>query len=121
MTESNPLASRRRIRKYFRLLAERMGFDEPCFKDSDETMACQVLEGTGITFDDLKKDGYVQLESADAPFAGGWLLRHHPANANFSLKEWRRSNISIHCQPIRHRAKTVSRIEALAARFPGLR
>jgi anaerobic selenocysteine-containing dehydrogenase len=56
----------------FRLLAERMGFSESCFKDSDEEMAEQALAGLkGITLERLKKDGWASLEVGDAPFANG--------------------------------------------------
>jgi anaerobic selenocysteine-containing dehydrogenase len=56
----------------FRLLAERMGFQDPCFRDSDEDMARQVLTGVdGITLEQLKGKGWVSLGIADAPFADG--------------------------------------------------
>ena len=38
-----PLGESKPNTEIFRLLAERMGFDEPCFKDSDEDMARQAL------------------------------------------------------------------------------
>lgn len=55
----------------FRLLAERMGLSDPAFKDSDETMVHQVLNGIGITMDELKPAGWVRLPVGPAPFAQG--------------------------------------------------
>jgi anaerobic selenocysteine-containing dehydrogenase len=54
----------------FRELAARMGFDEACFKDSDEALARQALQG-GLSFDELRAKGWLQLPIADAPFAQG--------------------------------------------------
>ncbi|HSU87934.1 MAG TPA: molybdopterin oxidoreductase family protein, partial [Terriglobia bacterium] len=56
----------------FRLLAARMGFDDPCFQDSDEEMARQALTGLkGITMDQLKEKGWAPIGVGDAPFAQG--------------------------------------------------
>src|SRR5215831_6681487 len=57
----------------FRLLAARMGFVEPCFKDSDEELVRQALTGLAgkITFDELKNNGFASLDVGDAPFANG--------------------------------------------------
>ena len=56
----------------FRLLAARMGFDDPCFQDSDEEMARQALTGLkGITMDRLKEKGWAPIGVGDAPFAQG--------------------------------------------------
>src|SRR5438105_5004449 len=56
----------------FRLLAARMGFDDPCFQDSDEEMARQALTGLrGITMDELKEKGWASIGVGDAPFAQG--------------------------------------------------
>jgi anaerobic selenocysteine-containing dehydrogenase len=56
----------------FRLLAARMGFDEPYFKDSDEDMIRQALKGVeNVSLDELKANGWVSLQVGDAPFAHG--------------------------------------------------
>lgn len=62
----------------FRRLAARMGFDDPCFSDSDEDMARQVLESehpwlAGITLEALKAHGWLRLNvpAEWAPFAEG--------------------------------------------------
>jgi anaerobic selenocysteine-containing dehydrogenase len=66
-----PLGEAKSNTEIFRLLAERMGFTEPCFKDSDKEMARQVLDGTGISLADLDEKGWAPLGIADAPFAHG--------------------------------------------------
>ncbi len=65
----------------FRLLAERMGFTEDCFKDSDEEIARQAINYDhprmqGITFDELKERGWMRLSVPEtyAPFAEGNFL-----------------------------------------------
>lgn len=62
----------------FRRLAARMGFDDACFRDSDEDMARQVLQSdhpalAGITLELLKERGWVRLNLPQpwAPFADG--------------------------------------------------
>ena len=54
----------------FRALAACMGFDEPCFADSDEAMA-RIAFKASIRFDDLRARGWVTLPLPDAPFAEG--------------------------------------------------
>lgn len=62
----------------FRLLAARMGFNDDCFKDTDETIARQALASThanlqGITLESLREKGWQRLNVAEdfAPFAKG--------------------------------------------------
>jgi anaerobic selenocysteine-containing dehydrogenase len=67
-----PLGESKPNTEIFRLLAQRMGFDDPCFRDSDEEMVQQALDGVkGITLDQLKEKGWVALGVGDAPFAHG--------------------------------------------------
>jgi anaerobic selenocysteine-containing dehydrogenase len=54
----------------FRELAARMGFEESCLADSDETMA-RVAFGDAVSFDALREHGWVQLPRVEAPFADG--------------------------------------------------
>ena len=54
----------------FRELAARMGFDEPCFADDDETLARSAFVGA-VSFEDLRAQGWVTLPIAEAPFAEG--------------------------------------------------
>ncbi|MEY8876117.1 MAG: molybdopterin-dependent oxidoreductase [Leptothrix sp. (in: b-proteobacteria)] len=58
----------------FRRLAAAMGFDDPCFADSDEQLARQAFHAEGtesIDFDALRHTGWQRLPIADAPFADG--------------------------------------------------
>ena len=54
----------------FRALAARMGFDEPCFAESDEAMARIALKAP-LRLDDLRARGWATLPLPDAPFAEG--------------------------------------------------
>jgi anaerobic selenocysteine-containing dehydrogenase len=62
----------------FRRLAAAMGFDEPCFRDSDEDL-CRMAwkpsdpRAQGLDWETLKRDGWKRLNvpSAYAPFAEG--------------------------------------------------
>lgn len=54
----------------FRQLAARMGFTEPCFADSDETLAAQAFTDA-VPFETLRREGWVKLPLPDAPFAQG--------------------------------------------------
>jgi anaerobic selenocysteine-containing dehydrogenase len=62
----------------FRLLSEKMGFEEPCFKDSDHDLARQALDSRhefmkGINLDELVEKGWQRLNvpAIFAPFARG--------------------------------------------------
>jgi len=65
-----PLGQARPNTQIFRELAARMGFDEPCFADSDETLARTSLVAE-IDYDTLARDGWVKLPLPDAPLARG--------------------------------------------------
>jgi anaerobic selenocysteine-containing dehydrogenase len=59
----------------FRRLAARLGFDEPCFRDSDEDLCRTALKGAliGTSWERLKETGWQRLEVPQrfAPFAQG--------------------------------------------------
>jgi anaerobic selenocysteine-containing dehydrogenase len=55
----------------FRELAARMGFDAPCFSDSDEALARQAFRRDVVDFDELREKHWVKLQIAEAPFANG--------------------------------------------------
>jgi anaerobic selenocysteine-containing dehydrogenase len=62
----------------FRRLAARMGFDDDCFKDSDDAVARQALASgnrnlAGVTWESLKAQGWMRLALPEtfAPFAKG--------------------------------------------------
>ncbi len=55
----------------FRRLAARMGFDEPCFRDSDEAMARAAFRPDQVDPQALAAQGWARLKLPDAPFAAG--------------------------------------------------
>ena len=54
----------------FRALAARMGFDEPCFAETDEQLCRQAI-GDAQDFEHLLEHGFASLPIAEAPFAQG--------------------------------------------------
>ena len=73
-----PLHESKPNTEVFRLLAARLGFDEECFKDSDEEIARQAIDLDhpaleGITLDRLRERGWMRLNVPEtyAPFAAG--------------------------------------------------
>jgi anaerobic selenocysteine-containing dehydrogenase len=73
-----PLGEAKPNTEVFRLLAARMGFDEPCFRETDEEMARIAFladhpRAQGLSWDTLKEKGWQRLNvpSPFAPFAHG--------------------------------------------------
>jgi anaerobic selenocysteine-containing dehydrogenase len=71
-----PLGEAKPNTEIFRLLAARMGFDDPCFRESDDAIAAQAFnrqDARAIHFDwdSLKQKGWQKLNVPDAPFAEG--------------------------------------------------
>jgi anaerobic selenocysteine-containing dehydrogenase len=66
-----PLGQARSNAEIFRALALRLGFDEPCFGDSDEAMARGAFDARRVNLDELFARGWSKLQIADAPFAEG--------------------------------------------------
>ena len=66
-----PVAQARSNAQVFRDLAARLGFTEPCFADSDETMARGAFNPELVDADALQSKGWSPLRIADAPFADG--------------------------------------------------
>ena len=54
----------------FRELAQKMGFNEPCFGDDDQAL-CRMAYGDAVNFDELLSKGFATLATPDAPFAQG--------------------------------------------------
>jgi anaerobic selenocysteine-containing dehydrogenase len=54
----------------FRRLAQRMGFDDPCFAEDDATLVAQAFRDS-VDKAALQRDGWVKLDLPDAPFAHG--------------------------------------------------
>nr|WP_320133802.1 molybdopterin oxidoreductase family protein [uncultured Holophaga sp.] len=57
----------------FRRLAGRLGYTEPCFRETDAEIAQQAFhwEGTGTDWETLKRTGWAPLPLPEAPFAEG--------------------------------------------------
>jgi anaerobic selenocysteine-containing dehydrogenase len=72
-----PLGEAKPNTEIFRQLALRMGFDDPCFKDTDEELAQSALaahpNNAGITMARLKEEGWQRLAvpARYTPFAEG--------------------------------------------------
>jgi anaerobic selenocysteine-containing dehydrogenase len=73
-----PLGEAKPNAEVFRRLAERMGFAEACFSDTDEDLISQALATDnslfeGITLERLQRDGWARLNLPEtfAPFAEG--------------------------------------------------
>ena len=65
-----PLGQAKPNTQIFRELAARMGFDDACFSDSDETL-CRAVYGNKVDFNELLDKGFATLALPDAPFAQG--------------------------------------------------
>jgi anaerobic selenocysteine-containing dehydrogenase len=57
--------------RIFRELAARLGFDDPCFADDDETLARAAFARDIVDFAALRSRGWVRLPLPEAPFADG--------------------------------------------------
>ena len=66
-----PLEEARPNTQVFRDLAARLGFDEPCFTDSDEAIGRQAFDPALVDFQVLDAQGWVKLPLPEAPFAQG--------------------------------------------------
>ncbi|WP_426177268.1 molybdopterin-containing oxidoreductase family protein [Massilia sp. TWR1-2-2] len=71
-----PMGEAKPNTEIFRLLAARMGYDDPCFRQSDDELAAQAFDKShprAIHFDweALKQRGWQKLDMPDAPFADG--------------------------------------------------
>ncbi|HEU4376485.1 MAG TPA: molybdopterin oxidoreductase family protein [Telluria sp.] len=71
-----PMGEAKPNTEIFRLLAARMGFDDPCFRQSDDELAAQAFDTSdprAVHFDweSLKRRGWQKLNMPDAPFADG--------------------------------------------------
>jgi anaerobic selenocysteine-containing dehydrogenase len=65
-----PVGQARTNTDIFRALAQRMGFDDPCFSESDESL-CRSAIGDADDFEQLLAHGFASLPVPDVPFAEG--------------------------------------------------
>jgi anaerobic selenocysteine-containing dehydrogenase len=71
-----PIGEAKPNTEFFRLLAARMGFDDPCFQESDDELAAQAFDkrherAVHFDWDALKRKGWQKLAMPEAPFAEG--------------------------------------------------
>jgi anaerobic selenocysteine-containing dehydrogenase len=66
-----PLGQARPNTQVFRDLAARMGFDEPCFADTDQDLVAQAWRPEWVDAAALQAQGWVKLSLPEAPFADG--------------------------------------------------
>jgi anaerobic selenocysteine-containing dehydrogenase len=71
-----PLGEAKANTEIFRLLAAAMGYDDPCFRDSDDDLAAQAFNARdpragNVDWESLKQKGWQKLNVPDAPFAHG--------------------------------------------------
>lgn len=71
-----PLGESKPNSEIFRLLAKRMGWQEPCFSDTDDQLAAQSIRWSdarmaGCDWETLKRDGWIRYDLPEAPFANG--------------------------------------------------
>jgi anaerobic selenocysteine-containing dehydrogenase len=64
-----PLGEAKPNTEIFRLLAARLGLDDPCFRDSDERLVEQLLAGArdGVSLEGLRERGWVKLDLGQGP------------------------------------------------------
>ena len=108
-----PLGEAKPNTQIFRELAAAMGFDEPCFADSDEALARIALRPArdgGVDFDELRERGWVKLDIAEAPFAEGGF----PTASGKCLIDAPGLGIPDHLAA----HESIASTPALAARFP---
>lgn len=65
-----PVGEAKTNTQIFRELAQRMGFDAPCFKE-DDLVLCRTAYGQKVNFDVLLANGFATLPMSEAPFAQG--------------------------------------------------
>jgi anaerobic selenocysteine-containing dehydrogenase len=68
-----PLGEAKPNTEIFRLLAGRLGLDNPCFSDSDEALLEQAFAGApaGITIAELRRRGYAKVDLGQGPVPHG--------------------------------------------------
>ena len=71
-----PLGEAKPNSEIFRLLAKRMGWEDPCFSDTDDQLAEQSIRWSdarmaGSDWETLKRDGWIRYDLPEAPFANG--------------------------------------------------
>jgi anaerobic selenocysteine-containing dehydrogenase len=71
-----PMGEAKPNTEIFRLIAAKMGFDDPCFRETDDQIAAQAFDTSNVRavhfdWESLKRKGWQKLDVPDAPFANG--------------------------------------------------
>jgi len=71
-----PMGEAKPNTEIFRLIAAKMGFDDPCFQETDDQIAAQAFDTSNVRavhfdWESLKRKGWQKLDMPDAPFANG--------------------------------------------------
>jgi anaerobic selenocysteine-containing dehydrogenase len=102
----------------FRLLAARMGLDDPCFRESDEEMLASLFADApaGVTLADLRRRGWVKIDLGQgaAPHAEGGF---GTADGRVALRADRLAKRGIDALPFYDEPAEVADV-ALARRYP---
>jgi anaerobic selenocysteine-containing dehydrogenase len=118
-----PMGEAKPNSEIFRLIAAKMGYADPCFRDSDEAIIQQSLDTTserfkGVSFDALKEKGWlrVNVPSPYVPFANGGFLTPSGKCEFYSerLKEMGLDPVPTYIPPY----ESPERDPALVKRFP---
>jgi anaerobic selenocysteine-containing dehydrogenase len=115
-----PLGESRPNTQIFRDLAQRLGFDEPCFTEDDESL-CRCAFSEQVDFNRLLEQGYSTLEIPDAPFAEGKFLTPSGKCEFFSERLARRGFDGLPDYLANHEAAGSSRCYPLAMISPPAR
>ena len=105
-----PLGESRPNTEIFRGLAKHMGFDEPCFDESDEDIGRQAFDASVIDFEQLDARGWIKLPLPEAPFAEG----QFPTQSGRAQLAPKRLGVADHLPPY----ESAESDPELAARYP---
>ena len=118
-----PLGEAKANTEIFRLLAQHMGFDDPCFQESDDALAAKAFDATRCARRAFRLGIAETHGLAKAGHARGAVCRGRFPHAIGQVRvlfaaPWRRRRTRSAARPILRRTNRRPAIPALAARFP---
>jgi anaerobic selenocysteine-containing dehydrogenase len=113
-----PLGDAKPNTEIFRLLAQRLGLDDPCFRESDEELLAALFSTpvAGITLERLRADGWAKVDFGQGPTPhaqGGFGTQH----GKILLRADRLERLGLDPLPFYDPPAEIAD-EALAERFP---
>lgn len=110
-----PMGEAKPNTEIFRLLAARMGLDDPMFRESDDELAAQAFNtkdarAVHFDWDSLKQKGWQRLNMPAAPFAQGGFPRRPASASSIRRRCW--PTASIRCPPISRRTSRAPAIRS---------